>query len=71
MFTALYAVAFPGSEEAAYSNFRLWQSVGFIIAFSYSHYVCVAVKIYIVIALLCIGLAGYLFLELGVLKKSV
>ena len=30
---ALYGVLFANEEEAAFSNYRLWESLGFIIAF--------------------------------------
>ena len=32
-FAALYGVLFENDEEAAFSNYRLWESAGFIIAF--------------------------------------
>ena len=34
--SAFYGVLFPNNEEAAFSNYRLWESVGFIIAFAYT-----------------------------------
>ncbi|XP_067000516.2 UNC93-like protein [Anabrus simplex] len=67
---SLYAILFPGKEEAAYSNFRLWQSVGFIIAFSYSHYLCTSAKLYVVIGLLVFGVAGYLAIEFSRSRKT-
>ena len=39
MFSALYGVLFPNKAEAAFSNYRLWESVGFVVAFSYGGYV--------------------------------
>ena len=30
---ALYGVLFASQEEAAFSNYRLWESIGFLIAF--------------------------------------
>lgn len=60
---SLYAILFPNMEEAAYSNFRLWQSIGFVIAFSYSHHLCTIYKLYVVMALLVVGVAGYLGIE--------
>jgi hypothetical protein len=52
-------VLFPKSEEAAFSNYRLWESVGFIIAFAYSQYICVDAKLYVLVAILSLGMAGY------------
>ena len=40
---AFYGVLFPESEEAAFSNYRLWESVGFIIAFAYTSYIRAAI----------------------------
>lgn len=67
---ALYAIVFPGNEDAAYSNFRLWQSLGFVVAFAYSHYLCIAAKIYVIMALLVVGVAAWMGLEFGVLRKA-
>jgi hypothetical protein len=69
VFTAYCGILFPSREEAAYSNFRLWESLGFIIAYAYSMYLCVAVKIYILMALIIIGMAGYLTVEWQEKKK--
>jgi hypothetical protein len=30
---ALYGVAFKNNEEAAFSNYRLWESMGFLLSF--------------------------------------
>lgn len=68
-FTAYCGILFPSREEAAYSNFRLWESLGYIIAYAYSVYLCAAVKVYILIALLIIGMVGYLVVEWQEKKK--
>lgn len=60
---AYCGILFPSREEAAYSNFRLWESLGFIIAYAYSMYICATVKIYILVAFLVTGMAGYLTVE--------
>lgn len=67
---AYCGILFPSREEAAYSNFRLWESLGFIIAYAYSMYLCAAVKIYILLVFLAIGMAGYLSVEWKERKKS-
>ena len=33
LISALYGVIFKNSEEAAFSNYRLWESMGFLIAY--------------------------------------
>lgn len=41
----------------------MWESVGFIIAFAYSNYLCTSVKLTVLKAIVCIGLAGYFVVE--------
>ncbi|XP_049809193.1 UNC93-like protein [Schistocerca nitens] len=67
---ALYGLTFPGKEEAAYSSFRLFESLGYIIAYSYSAWLCTYIKIYSVLGLLILGFAGYLVIEIGVIHKQ-
>jgi hypothetical protein len=69
VFTAYCGILFPSREEAAYSNFRLWESLGFIIAYAYSMYLCATAKIYILLAFLVIGMAGYITIEWKERKK--
>ncbi|MBN3293023.1 UN93A protein, partial [Polypterus senegalus] len=56
---ALYGVLFEKHKEAAFSNYCLWESVGFVIAFGYSTFLCVYVKLYVVLAVLIIGMVLY------------
>ncbi len=60
---------FIDAKEAAFSNYRLWQSLGFAIAFAYSSFLCVNVKIYICLSVILCGMAGYLAIELMEHKK--
>lgn len=72
--TAFYGVIFPGQSEAAFSNYRLWESVGFIITFACSTALCIDSKIIIVLVFISIGLVGYFSIEVierrGGLKKD-
>lgn len=56
---ALYGVLFVKNKEAAFANYRLWESLGFVIAFGYSTFLCVSVKEYIVLAVLIVGIILY------------
>lgn len=67
---AVYGVLFSSESEAAFSNYRMWESLGFIIAFAYSTYLCTSVKLYILTSLLCVGMIGYLIVEYLHLKKK-
>nr|CAD7455137.1 unnamed protein product [Timema tahoe] len=60
---AMYGVLFPGQEEAAFSNFKLCTSLGYILTYSYSSYICMDVKLYIILTLMLVGVAGYLLVE--------
>lgn len=62
-FPALSGLLFPGQEEAAYSNFRLWESTGSVITYAYSPYLCTNVKLYLLLGLLIIGAIGYTGVE--------
>ncbi|XP_021916990.1 UNC93-like protein isoform X2 [Zootermopsis nevadensis] len=68
--SALCGMLFPGNEEAAYSNYRMWRSVGFISAYAYNPYLCTSTKIYILLALLIIGMGGYIIIEWGEMNKK-
>ena len=67
---ALYGCFFHDNQEAAFSNYRLWESLGALTAFAYSQYLCVSVKLYILMAKLTLAFALYLVSEL-VNKKQV
>ncbi|PSN44856.1 hypothetical protein C0J52_10279 [Blattella germanica] len=50
-------------QISAYSNFRTWKSVGFIIGYAYSPYLCGAMKLYIMFGMLFVGSLGYCIVE--------
>ncbi|KOC65552.1 UNC93-like protein [Habropoda laboriosa] len=56
---ALSGILFPGKEEAAFSNFRLWESTGSVITYAYSPYLCTQTKIFVLMGILCLGMIGY------------
>ena len=62
-FPAVYGVLFSKESEAAFSNYRMWESLGFIIAFAYSTFLCTSVKLYILMSMLIIGMIGYFIVE--------
>ena len=62
---ALYGVLFPSEEEAAFSNYRLWESLGFLVAFiTQACGVCAFPKLILAIFFLAVGMVGYLLLEI-------
>ncbi len=68
--TAFYGVIFSGSEEAAFSNYRLWESLGFAIAFAYSFALCANAKLWVLVGVLSAGMIGYLTIESIESRKS-
>ena len=62
-FSALYGALFSSESEAAFSNYRMWESFGFIIAFAYSNYVCTSVKLLVLKVVMGVGMGGYFCVE--------
>ena len=60
---AFYGVLFPNDEEAAFSNYRLWESMGFLIAFILQTQVCIEAKLYVLVIVFSIGMFGYFIIE--------
>ncbi|XP_062407344.1 protein unc-93 homolog A-like [Sardina pilchardus] len=56
---ALYGVLFYDQKEAAFSNYRLWESLGSAISFALSIFICVEIKLYILIVVLVLGVILY------------
>lgn len=64
MFAGLYGTLFRRNKEAAFSNYRLWESAGFVIAYAYSTHLCARMKLYVMLTVLIIGTMGYIVVEL-------
>lgn len=60
---ALYGVLFPRDKEAAFANYRMWESLGFVIAFAYSTFLCLDYKLYILLAVLVVTMITYPIVE--------
>ncbi|XP_043264471.1 UNC93-like protein [Colletes gigas] len=60
----LYGTLFRRNKEAAFSNYRLWESAGFVIAYAYSTHLCARMKLYVMLTVLIIGTIGYIVVEL-------
>ena len=68
---ALYGVLFASDEEAAFSNYRLWESTGFVIAFiTQASGICVFPKLLVTVGFLVVGMIGYLTIEVMERKKD-
>ncbi|XP_045632169.1 protein unc-93 homolog A isoform X5 [Ursus americanus] len=65
----LYGVLFEKSKEAAFANYRLWEALGFVIAFGYSTFLCVNVKLYVLLGVLSLTMLAYGTVEYLEAKK--
>ena len=68
-FSALYGCLFKNHQEAAFANYRLFESIGFLVAFAYANSLTTEEKLYIVLAFLILGMIGYVACEVLDKKK--
>lgn len=60
----LYGTLFRRNKEAAFSNYRLWESTGFVIAYAYSTHLCARMKLYVMLSVLVVGILMYIIVEI-------
>lgn len=70
LISGLYGVLFEKHKEAAFANYRLWESCGFVIAFGYSTTLQVYIKLYILLAVLLLSMVTYGVVEYLETKSS-
>lgn len=68
-FLGLYGALFRRNKEAAFSNYRLWESVGFVIAYAYSTHLKARMKLYVMLTILLIGFLMYVAVEIHHMRK--
>ncbi|ODN04683.1 UNC93-like protein [Orchesella cincta] len=68
---AFYGFIFPDEEEAAFSNYRFWESVGFIIGYANSNIICTRPKLYILTSFLIVGMTCFLIIEVKERRKRI
>lgn len=66
----LYGTLFRRNKEAAFSNYRLWESAGFVVAYAYSTHLCARMKLYVMFVVLCLGMVGYITVEILHMRKK-
>ena len=54
---------FPNNQEAAFSNYRLWESLGFVVAFAYATFLCIKIKLIILLIVLLLSMSLYFVAE--------
>ncbi len=60
---AFYGVLFVDHREAAFSNYRLWESTGFAFFYLITPYIRVRFVLIILIIFLSLGIGGYILTE--------
>lgn len=68
-FSGLYGTLFRRNKEAAFSNYRLWESCGFVIAYAYSNHICARTKLYVQLTVLLTGVFLYVLVEIHHMRK--
>lgn len=68
-FLGLYGTLFRRNKEAAFSNYRLWESSGFVIAYAYSTHLCARMKLYVMLTVLLLGVFMYVIVEILHMRK--
>ncbi|XP_041375280.1 protein unc-93 homolog A-like [Gigantopelta aegis] len=68
---ALYGCLFTENTEAAFANYRLWESFGFMLTYAYNDFLCADVKLYICGGFLVVGMACYSVVEITERRRVV
>lgn len=61
---ALYGVLFIKHDEAAFSNYRLWESIGFVLFYIITPHIRIRTALIILIVFLTLGMTGYAITEI-------
>lgn len=56
---AFYGVLFVENDEAAFSNYRLWESLGFVLFYIITPYIRIRIALIILLIFLTLGMTGY------------
>ncbi|XP_070196703.1 uncharacterized protein [Littorina saxatilis] len=67
---ALIGSIFRDQQEASFANLRMFQALGFTIAYLYSGHLCVAVKLYIALVMVVLSFCLVVVVEMRVRKKK-
>jgi len=67
---SFYGVLFVDNDEAGFSNYRLWESTGFVIFYIVTPYIRIRLALIILLIFLTIGMIGYGITEYRLRKKK-
>uniref|UniRef100_A0A2C9JVH4 UNC93-like protein n=1 Tax=Biomphalaria glabrata TaxID=6526 RepID=A0A2C9JVH4_BIOGL len=68
--SALYGHLFSDKAEAAFANYRLWESLGFAVTFAYNDYLCTDTKLYVCLGVLGTAVICYTIVEVMAWRKK-
>ena len=68
-FAGLVNLSCPDDHDVAFQNFRMLQGLGAALAFSLGAFVCVAVKLYIIISLMVLAILCYVIAEYRIRRE--
>jgi hypothetical protein len=68
---AFYGVLFVDNDEAAFSNYRLWESSGFVLFYIITPYIRIRIALIILIIFLTLGMSGYGATEYRLRKTKI
>ena len=68
---SFYGILFPDEKEAAFSNYRLWESTGFVIFYIITPYIRIRLALIILIGFLTVGMIGYGITEYRLRRTTV
>jgi hypothetical protein len=67
---SFYGVLFAKKDEAAFSNYRLWESSGFVLFYIITPYIRIRIALIILLIFLTLGMIGYGLTELRLRKNK-
>ncbi|KAM9316721.1 protein unc-93 homolog A-like [Gastrophryne carolinensis] len=70
LLNGFYGILFEDDQEAAFSNYLLWKSLGYVLSFGYSSFLGAYVKLYILLATLLFGMMLYVIVEYKEFRKT-
>ena len=56
---AFYGLLFVNNNEAAFSNYRLWESIGFVLFYIITPHIRIRIALIILLIFLSLGMTGY------------
>ncbi|CAF3720182.1 unnamed protein product [Rotaria magnacalcarata] len=69
--TSFYGILFVDKNEAAFSNYHLWESTGFVLFYIITPYIRIRIALIILLIFLTLGMMGYIATDNLLSKKKL